>query len=405
MKKSELLKKLNSISQHDITSYEFIHLIVKLINNHGKTIQSKLIKIVEDGFSDEIPFTTYSKEILFAAYYAIGFYYKRYEKIDELGKLDAKYRHFFSYAPLHLEIASWYYRRKGDLQQALSIDKIMMQNIDITLNAAPYISYASSVNKLLLLEMQNRLYTGELQYWPSVSEMKKDWKTATEKIQEAMIQYQKIKNGKKYGRHYAIYGSLLMCTPEIEKKSLQEIYFILDNAEENIKLAIQYENENEEDYFKRYEEYTQILNKCNLVRMQLTLNYNNNEMTNKINDLSLSKEKLEKTIEETQAKEIEIISIFTAVIAIILGGTQITTSLSLIEGEIMMLFLGGICLLLFSGLIALTFTGIKRLLAIILLVVVIAALIYLFTYSITNLNGEEPCELTRNILIHQHLLT
>ena len=105
----------------------------------------------------------------------------------------------------------------------------------------------------------------------------------------------------------------------------------------------------------------------------LTQNHNA-EMQNKLEELNLSKEKLQKTIEENKAKEIELITISTAIISIILGGVQLSSEISLIEGELLLITLASICLLLLSVMISLTFEGKKKTMAIVLSILLLIIL-------------------------------
>lgn len=380
-----LFKQLKSISADGIISYEYIHQIIEMINKDGKTYRDDLDDILKNNCREEEK-PGLSHEVLFTAYYSLGFYYKRYDKLESLGNLINQYGHYFDSDILSKEVESWYYRRKGDLQKALKLDRDMMTNINIRVNAGPYISYASSVGKLLELEMKNNLYGTDLTYWSSREEMKKDWSKAISAIQEAMEQYQKIRNGRRYGKHYAIQGRLLMYTPDLAQKSLSEINNLLDKADESFRLAMQYENEREEDYYKRYEEYSHYQNKCNQLRMQLTINCRNKEMQDKIEELNLSKTQLQNMIEHNQAKEIELVTIFTAIISIIMGGAHISSSITLVEGELLLATLACVCLILICAAIALTFEENKRRTAIIfgiILCILLAGLIGVsFIYTI-----------------------
>lgn len=355
----ELISKLYEIKKHDISSYDFVHLIIEMMNQQGREYEKELIQLLETKEESRYP-----KEVLFAAYYALACYYKRYDKIDNLWKIIRENGAFFSFAPLSLEIESWYYRRKGDLKKALELDKKLMNKLDISFNAAPYISYASSVSRLLKIEQDRRLSNKGILNWSDKDAIFEDWEGAIEAIQKAMQEYARIRNGEKYGKHFAIYGRLLMFTPDLEERSIAEVNNILDLAEKNIKLAIQYENEKEEDYFKRYEEYSHFLNECYLVRMQLMIHLNNKETAAKMEELSVSKEKLEKKFEKMQVQEIEIISIFSAVIAIILSSIQLTASFSFVQTQMLMVSVLCICIILVSAAILLTNEGKNKYLAI-----------------------------------------
>ena len=128
----ELISKLYEIKEHDISSYDFVHLIIEMMNQQGREYEKELIQLLESKEENRHP-----KEVLFAAYYALACYYKRYDKIDNLWKIIRKNDAFFSFAPLSLEIASWYYRRKGDLKKALELDKELMNKLDISFILPP----------------------------------------------------------------------------------------------------------------------------------------------------------------------------------------------------------------------------------------------------------------------------
>lgn len=275
-----------------------------MINDKGQQYRDDLKQILQMGLVEQgNQEAELTHEVLFTAYYALGFYYKRYDQLDNLFNLFKKYGTFFEDDLLSKEVESWYYRRIGNLKRALLLDRQMMEAVSINVNACPYISFASTVGKLLEIDFDNQLSAKPLENWKSVDEMKKDWEQALDAIRGAMEEYQAIRNGKHYGKHYAIEGRLLMYSPELVHKSMEQVDAELDRAMKSLNLAIQYENEKEEDYYKRYSEYCHYQQKCNMIRMRMLTQNHNAEMQNKLEEINLSKEKLQKKLKRIKQKK------------------------------------------------------------------------------------------------------
>lgn len=320
---------LQSISTNGITSYEYIHKIIEMININGNRYKDEFKKILDDYSSDN---SSIDLNSAFTAYYSLAFYYKRFDRVKELRKTIQSYGAVFQNQILSNEIESWYFRRIGDFEKAVSLDRNLISNITIEENAGPYISYASSISKLLEKEFNESINHRQYRYWSEHQQRVNDWQRAIDSIDEAIRQYKMIRPNKNYGKHYFIYEKLLMFTPNISDKSIDEINRILDLAESKFTKALNYENENEEDYFKRYEEYRTYQTKCVIYRMHLISASNNEIMEKKLSQLEDSRLEITKSIKKQQSKEIELLSIFTAIISIVLGGVNIAQSMSLVNG-------------------------------------------------------------------------
>ena len=172
----------------------------------------------------------------------------------------------------------------------------------------------------------------QYKYWADPQQRINDWQKAIDSIDEAIRQYRIIRPNKHYGKHYFIYGKLLMFTPNIVEKKIDEINRILDLAENKFSQALNYENENEEDYFKRYEEYRTYQTKCVIYRTHLISTKNSDLMKEKLEELEKSKLEITESIKSQQSKEVELLAIFTAIISIVLGGVSISESMTLTSG-------------------------------------------------------------------------
>lgn len=343
----DLIIELRKISEQGIVSYEYIHKIIEMININGSEYRNGLSEILSNYKNNSS--TDLSVDIAFTAYYSLCFYYKRYDKVKDLKKTINMYQDLFNDQVLSNEIQSWYYRRIGDLEKSVELDRKMISEISVEENAGPYISFASSISKLLEKEFTEDINNQNYKYWENPIQKNKDWKKALNSIDEAIKQYHLIRPNKNYGKHYFIYGKLLMFTPDISQKPSNDINITLDSAEKYFSLAIQYENENEEDYYRRYEEYRTYQTKCGIIRMQLISLKNNTMIQQKLEELEQAKEDIKKSMESQQAKEIELLSIFSAIISIILGGINIAGQMSLAKGMFLLctlafIFISLICL-------------------------------------------------------------
>lgn len=377
-----LIGKLKNISSGGIQSFEYIHRIVEFINAEGKNVKTSLNSILETEFS--YAEHKVSKEVLFTAYYALAFYYKRYDKIEKLGELIRKYRGRFSNAVLCDEISSWYYRRIGDLEMALACDKRLISAISIHENAGPYISYASSVSKMLEKNLGNNLSAGNLQYWTSIKDVIIDWELAIRAIKGAIEEYQIIRPDSYYGKHYFIYGKLLAFEPQITKKSIEEVNRIYDEAIKCFEKAIEYENENEEDYFKRYEEYRQYENKCIIMKLEIIGQIKNQQISDKICEMDKLEEDMRKMPEKFIVQSMEIIAVFSAILAIIMGGLNIAISMSIMDSIFLIMVFTCACAFLICILTILLFDGKKRNKAIIISMLILLLIAFITIYRVIS---------------------
>lgn len=293
--KDELILYLQKLSKNDIESYDFTHKIIELINGCGKSIHGWLAEIlIESNLLDTDDIE--QKNYVFAVYYALTYYFKRYDKADKLKKALDEYYDIFEYAILREEIASWYYRKIGDLKKAYIYDKNLILKLDIHTNAVPFISYASTISKMLEDEINKTLFKEPLSNWNNINEMTSEWELAIKYMRTAIEQYYVIRNGRNYGKHSFLYGKLVAFNPNIVKQSISELNKTYDEALVYFNKAIEYENENEEDYYKRCDEYRQYQNKCLILKIQLIMTINDFKVSEQLSNL----DKLESQIKSCQ---------------------------------------------------------------------------------------------------------
>lgn len=177
-------------------------------------------------------------------------------------------------------------------------------------------------------------------------------------------------NGKKYGKYYSILGRLYTFDPELDKLELKYALSTFDKAMKNFNLAIQYEDEKDEDYFKRCSEHLQYLNKCELRRLRLVTNAQQNRLEREIRKITEWQNKLridqdvrnaqiEEHLQNQSAKMVETAGIFTAVIVIILGGVNIAGQYSVQEGALLIFMYSCLCYAM-TGIPSLTFYEDKK---------------------------------------------
>lgn len=344
----EFDRNIQSICVNDeISSYDYSHRVTEFINKHGVAYSNILAEYLKKNIdlSNPVSIDDSKKNIQFTVYYLLCYYYKHYNKVDSMRLAIASYDAYFEYAPLHNEVKSWYYRLTGDLAKALKIDKVMMHEIDITINAVPYVSYASSVAKILEWEK----FSGDLngkKFWKSNDERVAEWKAALKAILDTISQYEIIRKNQHYGKHYAIYGQLLSLNPELENMSLERAEEKFQEAEKYVLLAIQNENENAEEYAVRCQQYYQIQNRIALQRISLLTKIYKAEIYEQLDKLSEKENSFAAEMENRNEREIGLLSIFSAIISLIISGISITTQMQLVEGVILFALVTFACVFL-----------------------------------------------------------
>ena len=377
---NQVLKELEIISKDGIRSYEYIIKIGEMVNQSGKLYEHSMINLLKK-YTDIDRCSEKIKNVLFTAYYSLAYYYKRYDKVDELGKLIACYACRFNYAPLRDEVSAWYYRRKGDLKKAFSLDKTLISRIEIYENSGPYVSFASSVLMLLEKENDNNFLGKSEKEWECDEERIRDWSTAYKAIDTVLEEYHRRRPGKYYGKHYAIKGRLLLYKPNLKHEKIEEINRVFNEANLMFEKAIQNENIKEEDYYKRYTEYCSYQSRCELLRLKYWSKIQTDENQKKIEELTELESTLREKINEQKAQEIELLSVFTAIISIVLVGGEIAISFSLLKAELLIIVLFTCCVAFLCALNIILFEKSKK--AVVCLIIALGIIIFTVLVSVS----------------------
>lgn len=216
----------------------------------------------------------------FAIYYCLGMFYKRNDAHwgdeDTLESIVREYSGFFEFFILNLEVLSWYYRRAADystdekkrefLQKAFENDKKMMNDLSLEKNAGVYASFASTVGRSL-----EAMYVGDdtaISPWNNDYEREYDWCSACEYFDgpSGIIEmYKKIWGTQTaYGKHYYLWGKLIMFDPKMDTKSPHEQIRALNFAETKFRLALSAESKSTKgkELSDRKSKYRDYINKC-----------------------------------------------------------------------------------------------------------------------------------------------
>lgn len=377
----DLVEILNGIVQKypKHAEYAYTHSIIELIKSNGAHIEQLLRHILEEQ-QRQLPASDLAK----IALYALCYYYKRYTKNDSLEAIFENYQELLCIHPLKNEILSWYFRNIGDYERAYMIDKAFCEDQSLReINVVQYISFGSSVAYLLEAEANEKSYV----FWESASQRMEDWTAAIKAMDDVMLMYARIKPGKKYAKHYTVLGRLYLYAPEVSV-NINNAHLMLDKADACFRNALQYEDVNSKDYIRRCGDIQRYQGKIELTYMKIRFKSSideqekkflaiteeieknhekriltmeeeyehkrqemkkqyENEVANleknyrdKIDDID---EKYKKDSDAQQNKSIEVITIFTAVIAIILGSVDIMGSFSFTTGTIFITLIGLVC--------------------------------------------------------------
>lgn len=228
-------------AHNSVSSYAYTSLITHAVNLYGKQIaaslESLLEKLPQQMRESEESMTAQDLPAYFTAYYALSIYYKHYTEITKYESMTKRFQKTFQIFPLNYEVLSGYYKRKEDFANALKCDCRAIESI-AALNEGKHIgvcfSYASTVS--LMMELGDNLEEETIQ-------------KALQYTEDAMEQRPR------YGKFKHVYGKLLLFRIKPEAMSLEEVKSKVAACKGHFQRAIECESNQTQDYFSRKLEF------------------------------------------------------------------------------------------------------------------------------------------------------
>ncbi len=378
--KSELRNEIsNIVSLHqNIWTYKYTRSIIKFVTsceNDEKFIdllQQILNEDTDNGRKNGI-----ESKIIFTEYYMLAHYYRLFNKKDKLILLIEKYRGCFENIPFNEEVTCWYYKRKGDWESAYNRSKQLLTKFDVQDNAGIYANFISTVISMLENEYNSRNSVSPIHYWNTNEDRLNDWEFCYTKSRE-IINNDPFTVGEKVAAQYAKMGKLLIYSPNLEGKTINEISDIINEANDYFEQAITYQDPNGKNYNKRCMEFRQMQIQCYLHKLDIISEKNNKHLEHQLSDLALTEKTLKESIEHQLAKSLEVISIFTAVITLIITSIGIINGFTLKEAIYLLLITTCSWCLVYSIFVFMLHSG-KRMYKSIFIGLIMIVFLFLFT--------------------------
>lgn len=292
---SILLKNINSFG---VETEEYSKFANRAAQTLKKSIRAELEKYLEEFKNKYLKDEVIKKDDLeaaFTAYYLVTYYDREYEEMSKLGSTIKEYEDCFDDFALKYQIRGRYLRRLGKEKEALSCDKqakeILTQK-GIT-NVWVDITYASSIS--LLMEKRDR------------SLEKNDILSCIDSIRLAKEKHAD------YAKLYYLYAKLsmfsLVCTSPLP--SYEESCRVIEDAKEELRTAIEKEDNNKDYYSLSVIEYKSYIRQADLILAEIRLNNSIKIQSDNV------KADIEKRFSQQQAKSMEMLALFSSIVAII----------------------------------------------------------------------------------------
>lgn len=264
----------------DDTTYEFDILLTRLID-----------AVEEREFLEMLNNEDMDDSIRYAALYALCIRYRRYKEFTLYYDILTNWRNEFSYKKSFLVLEAIFYKSRNNKEDILIAFELWKScQVDIENNPAMIQAYADTV----AIAFEN----GHLDI--NTDENQKILTRSVYLIRRAI-------ELKQYPKYYATLGKLL---------ALKGDY---DEAEKNVKIAMDKESSNGKDYAIRISDYQSVLAKISINR------YSSNQM-DKMLQISGDMEKIKSEIETSKFDSITFLGFFSAILSLIIGSVQIVSS-------------------------------------------------------------------------------
>ena len=302
---------IDNILELRIDTYNFSYasnLAARSIND----LMAKDILNMLSSFSKKINKTEKDYDKAYCGYYIITYYYRVYDKMDELYDTISKYEHFFlpqspKYALTH-QIRGRYYRRIGDIRTAISCDKSSLTELsqkNMT-NIGVNITLASSIS--IALENRENYVTSS------------DISNAIQDVSRA------INNRPRHARYYYLLAKLEMFTL-LQDEDIGDVnrkYGVIKKVKNLFRKAIELDDIESKSHAENISEYKSYLREADLIFAELHL-MSKMKQLEKTTDKRIKKEFskqveiLERKLQKMQGKYLEILAVFVSIVAVIMA--------------------------------------------------------------------------------------
>lgn len=378
-KKDRIMCEIQKIiSAQGLWTYKYTRNVIKFVTSFDDDrkfiviLQQFLEDVTKNGSKTEI-----DSEEIFTVYYALAHYYRLYDKKDKLVKLIEQYSGCFINIPFNNEVICWYYKRKGDWENAYRYSKELLNEFAVSDNAGIYANFISTVISMLEEEYRTRNSASPKCYWRSEDDRVKDWEFCYNKSKE-IIDNDPYTIGERVGAQYAKMGKLLVYMPGLENKTIDIISNIANEANEYFNNAIIYQDEQGSNYNKRCMEFRQMQVQCYIHALEIINSKNNKSIEDKLEDLVATEKELKENMEHQLARSLEIISIFTAVITLIITSVGIFNGICFNDAVYLLLITTCSWCLVYSVFVFMIHSG-KRMLKSIIISLIMVALLCILT--------------------------
>lgn len=334
------LRRFVKEHHNSVTSYEFTSLITHVVNLYGKQIAPNLDRLLDKLQKQCVP--EEDLPVYFTAYYALSIYYKHYVEVEGYQQMVKKYGRTFQKFPLHYEVLSGLYKRQDRLSDALECDRKAIRAIARS-KEGPHIgvcfSYASTVS--LMLELGERL---------------------EEDVMQKALAYAKDAMAERpnYGKFQHVYGKLKLFRIKPESMTLDEVKAEVKECKRLFQKAIEHESNQTQDYFSRKLEFEASKLKADAILYHAQSYHDlqciNREIIEKMKAENTSlgtnfKEETERANRKTEAKMLQLLALFTAVMSIILNSVYAAASQKDVMQSILILLTMVSCVVLILSLV------------------------------------------------------
>lgn len=298
--------------------YAFTRSITEFIGRFGDGTKD----VLEDILGNKVIENESNSDILFAAYYGLSILFKDNYNLNYLSELvDKNSSRFEEKYLLSYEVLSRFEKRKVNvgekatnrikLNKALEYDSKAIDLIAEKFsarNSGVEISYVSTVCRMLELKI-------------NVSQ--KDIETAREYAEFAIEQYGD------YAKYYYSLGKLFVALAELsDDREIIENY--INHAKENFAQAINRENQDFYHHNEKISKYNAELNNAEIILFKKLLQSEMNSVEKSVGDFNNKcvdiETRVDEKIKKNKKQTIELLAIFTAILQIIIGVINFTSS-------------------------------------------------------------------------------
>ena len=305
MNKKDIIQFFNTLPNYN--SQEFSLKITQEILTSSTDVETlvNLLKEILDEYKNRDNSIINNKKLAFAACYALIVLYRRYDEQFKIKKLTDDFNSLFEDIPLFISEKSRICVEIGnnnDLKKALKLGKKSIELLEGKEHAGIFNNYS----EIIALNLE------------------KNTKKSEELLEEG---YKYIFKAKDINKSYAKYYYTLARLQIIDEK--------YDDAEKNLKYAIEIEDMRMMDYSIRLSRYRNYLLVCHMMKL-------NKDTNQKMIMMNEEYSKVKMKLENSQLKMLEVLSLLVAIIGLMIAGISFSLKFKLNEAIILICVLNGL---------------------------------------------------------------